>query len=293
MTRRAGALAAAVLAAACTARVDYAGTEYRCPDGRTCPPGFSCVDQVCVHEAANGPDGAPGGADASPTPLVDRVSVPAGGFVMGCDPGADPGCPFDALPARAVTLPAFQLDRTEVTQAAYARCVAAGVCAPPGAGYDPAARPTHPVVAVSWTDAQAYCAWAGGRLPTEAEWERAARGADERTYPWGGAPPDCTRANYSNCGMAAKPVASAPAGASPVGAHDLAGNVEEWVADWYSSSYYFTGPDVDPQGPATGTTRVVRGGGFRSPSGALRTFVRATLRPDLSSDDLGFRCATR
>ena len=219
-----------------------------------------------------------------------EIAVPAGTFVMGCDPAADPACEADEVPAHAVAVAAFVLDRDEVSQASYARCVDDGDCAPPGGDFDPDARAALPVTFVTWDQAAAYCAWAGRRLPTEAEWERAARGDDGRLYPWGNAPPDCTRANVLGCGDAVLPVGGRAAGASPFGARDLAGNVMEWVADWYADDYYATSPAADPTGPAAGTERVKRGGSYMGDAATVRATNRVVGFP-VGLPNLGFRCA--
>ena len=214
-------------------------------------------------------------------PATDRVPVPAGPFVQGSARGDD-----DERPVRTRVLPAFAIDRTEVTRAAFALCVSARRCkAPPGDFSAAGAAAKLPVTNVSWTDARDFCAFAGGRLPSEAEWEKAARGTDGREFPWG-ADAACERANWGNldgegpCAGTAPgaPVAvgSYPSGASPYGALDLAGNVWEWVSDKY---------DDDP------SRRVVRGG---SCCGALvppRAANRNAWAPEYRGADLGFRCA--
>jgi len=246
------------------------------------------------------------GHGAAPTATV---LVPAGEFLRGdADGSGEP----DERPAKRIQVSCFAIDRTEVTVAAYARCVAAGRCAkPPGPGGE---RPELPVTGVSWSDAAAYCSFAGGRLPTEAEWEKAARGADGRLYPWG--PPStalpeslCVHANFGTfagdgrCaeqGAPGRPIAvgSFPSGASPFGALDMAGNVWEWVEDRYDPAYYQRAPLRDPKGPAgplpSGMARrVLRGGGCCSIFGLPRVTDRLAMPEDYRDVDIGFRCAYR
>jgi formylglycine-generating enzyme required for sulfatase activity len=190
------------------------------------------------------------------------VYVPAGEFLMGStedDPDAHP----EEKPQHAVYLDAFWIDRTEVTNDQYRKCMEAGACREPGCWDDGDLNaPNQPVVCMNWADAQDYAAWVGGRLPTEAEWEKAARGTDGRIYPWGNNPPDCDRTNHEGCAGKALPVGSHPDGASPYGVLDMAGNVREWVADWYDTDYYSQSPLRNPQGPESGSFRVLRGASF-------------------------------
>jgi formylglycine-generating enzyme required for sulfatase activity len=219
------------------------------------------------------------------------VYVPAGEFQMGSEDGLS-----EEQPVHTVALDGFWIDQTEVTNAQYAQCVAAGVCEPPtnnasstrSSYYDNPAYADYPVIWVSWDQATVYAKWVGGRLPTEAEWEYAARGPEGFMYPWGNQAPDCTLANSDWCEDDISSVGSYPSGASWVGALDMAGNVWEWVADWYGP--YSAGRQENPTGLTTGENRVVRGG--TCDSGAER--VRAAHRwgfPYYTWGFVGFRVA--
>jgi eukaryotic-like serine/threonine-protein kinase len=220
-------------------------------------------------------------ASAAPARLRrDRVVVPAGPTVQGSTKGAD-----DERPARTRKLPAFKIDRTEVTREMYGRCVAARRCA--RTDVDLQTDPQLPMINVNWHEARAFCTYAGGRLPTEAEWEKAARGTDGREFPWGD-DPDCARGNWGNFEgegpCAGKnpgqpvPVGTYPDGASPFGVLDLAGNVWEWVEDRY---------DLEPD------RRVVKGGSCCSYFVAPRSPNRNAWDPKYRDVDLGFRCVER
>jgi formylglycine-generating enzyme required for sulfatase activity len=226
----------------------------------------------------------------------------------------------EELPRQRVTLDAFYIDRFELTNALFEKFVKATGHQTPAErqresavwlrkkdrdweraqvtnanwrspnGPGSSAEQTHPVVQVSWDDAAAYCRWAGKRLPTEAEWEKAARGPDWIRYPWGDSW-DPTKANGHRTIKRTTPVGSYPQGASPYGVHDMAGNVDEWVADWYDEGYYRRGPARNPPGPTTGRFRVARGGSWFENAVLLETTRRYAISPSYSSNLLGFRCA--
>ena len=195
----------------------------------------------------------------------------------------------DEKPVHRVYLDEFFIDKYEVTNEQYNQCVSAGPCSPNNK-YDGFTDPRQPVVGVDWNQASTFCSWAGKRLPTEAEWEKAARGTDGRTYPWGEGI-DCSRANYGDCGHGkTKPVGTYPSGASPYGAMDMAGNVWEWVADWYDAKYYQNSPNRNPTGPSSGLSRVLRGGGWYFSPLNLRVAYRLGLNPTDRGSNVGFRC---
>ncbi|MBI9044578.1 MAG: SUMF1/EgtB/PvdO family nonheme iron enzyme [Anaerolineaceae bacterium] len=235
----------------------------------------------------------------SPYDGMVLVAVPAGEFEMGSNEDDN------EKPIHTVYLDAYWMDQTEVTNAMYEKCVEAGKCDKPGgSAYGDSNSSDHPVVYVDWNAAQDYCEWAGRRLPTEAEWEKAAQGTDGRIYPWGNEF-DGEKLNYCdvNCdydwadekfddGYAdTAPVGSFSKGASPYGALDMAGNVWEWVLDWYDSDYYSSSPSENPQGPSTGEYRVLRGGSWNYDVRFVRSADRHYWTPSLVDDDVGFRCA--
>lgn len=220
--------------------------------------------------------------------------VPAGSFVMGSDMGAG-----NEKPAHDVYLDSFWIDQTEITNEMYSLCETAGDCPAPkmpnsysrSSYYGNDEFANYPVIYVDWDMASAYCAWADRRLPTEAEWEKAARGTTGYIYPWGG-DAVCENVNAMGCKGETSPVGEYVLGKSPYGLFDMAGNVMEWVADWYDSEYYQYSPRENPLGPSTGSRHVLRGGSWKSNEFSLRSTFRSGLVPDEANLYLiGFRCA--
>jgi len=248
----------------------------------------------------------------TPTHPEDMVFIPAGNFVRGCDAVNNGGytCEAGTLPSATVYLDAFYIDRTEVTNEDYQQCVAGGGCTAPANPFS-ATRPfyygnpvyaQYPVIYVSWDQANAYCQWAGRRLPTEAEWEKGARGStDTQVFPWGEAQPSCSLGNLdltAPCVGDTTETGHYPGGASPYGLLDMEGNAWEWVNDWYDASYYSVAPVNNPSGPVSGINRVMRGGAwtvFHTYPGATDHYRLLTHRygvsPDYQGHDAGFRCA--
>jgi len=222
------------------------------------------------------------------------VYVPAGDFTMGSESGFD-----NEKPTHLISLDAFWIDQTEVTVRMYALCEEAGMCKEPGSKessthdnyYGNPEFEDYPVINVDWNMAKTYCEWAGRRLPTEAEWEKAARGEDSLLYPWGDDEPNNSLLNYNRDVGDMTAVGSYPDGASPYGALDMAGNAWEWVTDWYSRTYYASSPDSNPPGSASGQTRVLRGGAWLSNVTLVRSSNRNDEPPDSACLSCSFRCA--
>jgi len=249
------------------------------------------------------PVAEPGGTEVP----EGMVLIPATEYMMGCDPehNNNYNCPGDELPQHKVRLSAYAIDVYEVTNAQYAACVAAGGCVAPIVSasktrddyYQNPEYANFPMINVKWEQAQAYCTWAGKRLPTEAEWELAARGTIPKAYPWGDEAPDCSKANiYHNPTMSVcvgdtVAVGSYPEGASEFGVMDMTGNVWEWVADSYIEDFYSLSPTENPLAEEANQLRTVRGGGWASNWLAARVSSRAYDLSFYSGSDLGFRCA--
>jgi len=224
--------------------------------------------------------------------FIDSKDVPmrlvrAGNFIMGSNNGDS-----DEKPVHTVYLDDFYIDKYEVTNAFYRACVTAGTCYEPQdiSNYASSQYADHPVVYVDWNMAKAYCEWRSAKLPTEAEWEKAARGIDERTYPWGEGI-DCSKANYLGCSEGTANVMTHQGGISSYGVYDMAGNVWEWVADWYSDTYYQNPPMENPPGPDSGELRVMRSGAWNQSAANVRASFRNAKAPPTADNDIGFRCA--
>ena len=228
------------------------------------------------------------------------VLIPAGKFMMGCNEAVDNQCGNDEKPYHRVYLDAYYIDKYEVTVAEYEKCIPAGERENPSTSHHcnwgESDRGNHPMNCINWNDAKNYCEWAGKRLPTEAEWEKAARGTDGRKYPWGNITATCKYAvmdqGGKGCGeYSTWPVGSKPKGASPYGLMDMAGNVWEWVQDTYDENFYSGSPGRNPGGSGWGDYRVLRGGGWIGNAGYLRASDRGYYPPTLRDGNGGFRCA--
>lgn len=228
---------------------------------------------------------------------VPMVTIPAGEFLMGNPEGKGRD---DERPQRSVYLDEFAIDQVEVTNERYMAFVKfIGHRTPPnpyGTGPLQSIKGIEqlPVVQTTWYDAKAYCSWAKKRLPTEAEWEKAARGTDGRLYPWGNEPPTAKRANFDReweDEQTLHAVGSLPDGDSPYGVKDMAGNVREWISDWYDADYYQHAPNRNPQGPdKKGVVRSIRGGSWHSPASDITTSARGRGGFALQTHGTGFRC---
>lgn len=256
------------------------------------PPQGKDVQATTTVETVKGKDGAP------------MILIPAGPFTMGSNEGLP-----NERPEHLVELDAYSIDQYEVTLALYRKFLDAGKHDSPPTWDDEAATTVgdRPAIGMKWADAEAYCKWAGKRLPTEAEWEKAARGTDARRYPWGSMQPFVDIANYNRGLWVSEAVTLAAVtsglegmsvrhglkegGRSPYGLNHMAGNAAEWVADWYDRDYYQNSPKKNPPGPAQGEKRVLRGGSWADLPLALRVSARISAEPEFEDRTIGFRCA--
>ena len=244
----------------------------------------------------------------SPMDGMTLVYIPEGQYMIG-SLDSDPYAWINEKPQHKVDLSSYWMDKTLVTNAMYAICVQEGACPEHkmdisytrDSYYGDVEFDKYPVIYVTWDEAQTYCAWAGRKLPTEAQWEVAARGTDGRKYPWGNSPPSCSLLNYTvtlsmNFGLSntctgdTTAVGKYPQGASPYGLLDMAGNVWEWVTDWLGSNYLVE-PHENPLGPTTGELRVIRGGFYFDDAKYVRATMRTGHDPNDATDYIGFRCA--
>jgi serine/threonine-protein kinase len=262
-------------------------------------PVISSAD-VEGNPTAAPPEPTATGSDTSPDVFDSRGVpmrfVPAGNFIMGNNESQYP----EEKPVHTVYLDDFYIDKFEVTNAVYRACVEEGVCQAPDeissttrdSYYDNSQFDAYPVVFVDWDDADSFCRWRGMQLPSEAQWEKAARGTDGRTYPWGDEI-DQTYANY-NCYVGdTTQVGSYESGKSIYNVYDMSGNAWEWVADWFSNSYYLETPLTNPPGPPAGQHRVLRGGSWHDPAETVSTSSRGWNQLEyFENTDFGFRCAT-
>ena len=230
------------------------------------------------------------------------IFVPSGKFIMGTTYEEPKNHPDH--PEHIIDQSGFWIYRSEVTNAMYENCVAAEACTPPTievpVDYQNPQKQNHPVVGVDWYQAQAYCSWVNGHLPTESQWEKTARGVDGNIFPWGSSEPTCDLLNFNNCvgeilssgtfGSTTTPIRSYFEGASYYEALDMEGNVYEWAQDWWQFDYYAESPKVDPPGPTEGELKVVRSSSFRSAGSLVPSTLRDAYAPNEYRDDLGFRC---
>jgi formylglycine-generating enzyme required for sulfatase activity len=260
--------------------------------GTTLTP-FEAPSADTTDSTPSGPLDSQQGSREEPV-TEEMISIPAGPFIRGTDNGG-----FDERPQRTLVLSAFAIDRNEVTNFQYQQFVDAtghrksGPPARYAKNMSKMLSINQPVVYVSWEDAEAYCHWKGKRLPTEAEWEKAMRGSDGRLWPWGNGdqPSGANWARVQDGHEVSAIVGTVLTDKSPYGVMDGAGNVMEWVADWYAERYFEEALEQNPQSPENGVFRVLRGGGYATTGADIRITSRSKMVPDFRDETIGFRCA--
>jgi formylglycine-generating enzyme required for sulfatase activity len=228
---------------------------------------------------------------------MNQIYIPSGSFLMGSKDDYNEA-EIQEKPQHTVYLDGFWMDQTDVTQGMYKRCIASGTC--PDVVHDLEQNPNfanpefdnHPVIYVTWEVAKTYCERVGRRLPTEAEWEKAARGTDGRLYPWGDTPPNGNQALFGMALNQTRAVGSYPAGASPYGVLDMIGNVRQWVSDNYDIYYFGGSPDRNPQGPDSGESKVLKGASYKDAVHYTHAAMRFHHVPGSAGENRGFRCAS-
>lgn len=234
------------------------------------------------------------GSDLTWSDYSSFVYIPSGEFEI----GKNSYTPIDHSPVHKVSLSGFWIQQAEVTNQQYAQCVDEGKCSVPiqepdvPYWYEDPYNANHPVVGVTWFQAREYCSYIQSRLPTEAEWEAAARGGNSKIFPWGGDKPNCNYLIFSGCLQPAEPydIGSFINGISDFGLLDMAGNVFEWVEDWYDAGYYSSAPYDNPTGPLDGRKKVYRGGSYKSAADEITSYLRFSKEPEKQAPDIGFRC---
>jgi formylglycine-generating enzyme required for sulfatase activity len=243
------------------------------------------------------PEPSVGSSKPSPIDGMILAYVPSGLFLMGSGDTFSEAEPQEK-PQHKVYLDGFWIDLTEVTQGMYKQCIASGGCTDvvhdleTNSNFVNSEYDDHPVIFVSWFQAKTYCEKVGRRLPTEAEWEKAARGSDGRLFPWGNTPPNGNQALFDFAINGTRPIGRYTTGASPYGILDLVGNVREWVSDFYSATYYAKSPERNPQGPEKGESRVLKGASWKDAVHFTHAATRFSQTPGTSADNIGFRCAS-
>lgn len=273
--------------------------------GGLCVLGLSAVGLVWALDVGDvkqewTPDGKKLAAERIKLPAHDEmILIPAGEFLMGSNKKVDRVAYQAEMPQRSIYLDAYEIDKYEVTTIQYLKYVLANDLPPQvdwkfDGGNFQDTMVNHPIMHVTWFEADAYCKWAGKRLPTEAEWEKAARGGDNRRFPWGNVEPTAKHLNYNQRWIGEKtlmPVGSYELGKSPYGVYDMAGNVWEWVNDWYDDHYYEKSPAKNPPGPENGSHKVLRSSGWQVETPLVRIFTRVKSDPLIRNESTGFRCA--